>query len=125
MKVCKLHICLFSVTYADLSIFVLYISGKIDKEKKEKGELREERKEEEKGQINISSINLGLRVLTPWIAACQVILSMGFPREEYWSGFPFPSPGEPLDPGIKLASPELAGKFFTTESPGKSPCTHS
>ena len=112
MKVCKLHICLFSVTYADLCIFVLYISGKIDKEKKEKGELKEERKEEEKGQINTSSINLGLRVLTPWIAACQVILSMGFPREEYWSGFPFPSPGNLPNPGIKHASSAFQADLF-------------
>ena len=46
---------------------------------------------------------------------------MGFPRQEYWSGLPFPSPGDLPDPGIEptsLASPALAGGFFTTEPPG-------
>ena len=46
---------------------------------------------------------------------------LGFPRQEYWSGLPFPSPGDPPDPGIETASPALAGRFFTTEPPGK-PC---
>ena len=49
----------------------------------------------------------------------QVPLSMGFPRQEYWSGLPFPSPGDLPDPGIKPKSPALAGRFFTTEPPGK------
>ena len=53
--------------------------------------------------------------------ACQASLSMGFPRQEYWSGLPFPSPGDRPDPGIEPASPPLAGRFFTTEPPGK-PC---
>ena len=44
---------------------------------------------------------------------------MGFPRQEYWSGLPFPSPGDLPIPGIKPASPALAGGFFTTELPGK------
>ena len=46
-------------------------------------------------------------------------MSMGFPRQEYWSGLPFPSPGDLPDPGIKPMSPALAGGFFTTEPPGK------
>ena len=45
--------------------------------------------------------------------------SMDFPRQEYWSGLPFTSPGNFRDPGIELESPALAGKFFTTESPAK------
>ena len=44
---------------------------------------------------------------------------LGFPRQEYWSGLPFPSPGDLPDPGIKPTSPALAGGFFITESPGK------
>ena len=56
---------------------------------------------------------------TPWTVVCQAPLSMGFPRQEYWSGLPFPSPGDLPDPGIKPASPALAGGFFTTEPPGK------
>ena len=43
--------------------------------------------------------------VTPWAVACQVLLSMGFPRQEYWSGLPFPPPGDLPDPGIKLQSP--------------------
>ena len=40
---------------------------------------------------------------------------MGFPRQEYWSVIPFPSPGDLPDPGIEPASPALAGGFFITE----------
>ena len=53
---------------------------------------------------------------TPWSVPNQAPLSMGFPRQEYWSGLPFPSPGDLPDPGIKpasLTSPALAGRFFT------------
>ena len=46
-------------------------------------------------------------------------LSMGFPRQEYWSGLPFSSPGDLPNPGIEPLSPMLAGRFFTTEPPGK------
>ena len=59
---------------------------------------------------------------TPWTVACQAPLSMGFPREENWSGVPFPNPGGLPDPGIELVSPvspALAGGFFITEAPGK------
>ena len=44
---------------------------------------------------------------------------MGFPRQEHWSGLPFPSLGDLSDPGIELASTALAGEFFTTELPRK------
>ena len=57
-----------------------------------------------------------------WTVACQASLSMGFSRLEYWSGLPYPSPGDLPNPGIKpasLISPALAGKFFTTLPPGK------
>ena len=53
--------------------------------------------------------------------ASQAPLSMGFSRQEYWSGLPFPSPGHPPDAGMKPTSPTLAGGFLTTEPPGK-PC---
>ena len=56
---------------------------------------------------------------TPWTVACQAPLSMGFPRQEYWSGLPFLSPGDLPNPGIKPVSPALASGFFTTEPPGK------
>ena len=54
--------------------------------------------------------------VTLWTVACQAPLSMGFPRQEYWSGLPFPPPGDLPNPGIEsasLTSPELAGGFFT------------
>ena len=56
--------------------------------------------------------------VTPWIVAPQAPLSMGFPRQEYWSGLPFPSPGDLSNPGIEPRSPALAGRFFTTEPLG-------
>ena len=46
-------------------------------------------------------------------------LSMGLSRKEYWSGLPFPPPGCLPDPEIKPASPELTGRFLSTEPPGK------
>ena len=46
-------------------------------------------------------------------------LSMGFSRQEYWSRLQFPSPGDLSDPGTEPKSPELAGRFFITEPPGK------
>ena len=46
-----------------------------------------------------------LILVTPWTAACQTLLSMGFPRQEYWSGLPFPSPGDLPDPGIEPTFP--------------------
>ena len=56
----------------------------------------------------------------PWTVAHQAPLSIGLPRQEYWSGLPHPFPGDPPDSGIKPASPALAGGFFTAEPPGKS-----
>ena len=56
---------------------------------------------------------------TPWTVALQAPLSMEFSRQDYWSGLPFPSPGDLPDPGIKPVSPALADRFFTTEPPGK------
>ena len=57
-----------------------------------------------------------------WTVAHQAPLSMEFSREEYWSGLPFPSPGDLPDPEIKLASlasPALAGRFFATVARGE------
>ena len=51
--------------------------------------------------------------------ACLGPLSTGFPRQEYWSGLLFPSPGDPPDPGIEPVFPALAGGFFIIEPPGK------
>ena len=59
---------------------------------------------------------------TPWTVAHQAPLSVALFRQKYWSRLPFPFPGDLPDPGIELESPEylaLAGRFFTTEPPGK------
>ena len=56
---------------------------------------------------------------TPWSVAHQAPPSMGFSRQEHWSGLPFPSPGDLPDPGIIPESPALADRVFTTELPGK------
>ena len=58
-----------------------------------------------------------MSLATPRTLAHQGPLSMGFPRQEYWSGLPFPSPGDLPDPGIKPVSPALAGEFFAAEAP--------
>ena len=59
--------------------------------------------------------------VAPWTAARQARLSMGFSRQEYWSGVPFPPPGDLPDPGVELESesPALAGWLSTTSAPGK------
>ena len=59
--------------------------------------------------------------VTPWNIAYQAYPSMGFSRQEYWSGLPFPFPGDFPDPGVEPMSPALAGGFFTAEPPGKPP----
>ena len=56
---------------------------------------------------------------TPWMGAHQASLSMELYRQEYRSGLLFSTPGDLPDPGIELASPALAGGFFTTEPPGE------
>ena len=60
--------------------------------------------------------------VTPRTVAHQALLSMGFPRQEYWTGLPFPPPGIfptlEMEP-VSLACPALAGGFFTTAPPGK------
>ena len=56
---------------------------------------------------------------TPWTVGHQAPLCMGFPKQEYWSGLPCPSPGDLPDPGIKpssLTSPAFAGRFFTSST---------
>ena len=53
-----------------------------------------------------------------WTAACQAPLSMEFSRQEYWSEFPFPSPGDLPDTGTESRSPVLQADSLPTESPG-------
>ena len=76
--------------------------------------------------MSISVASLVHLSATSWTVACQVPVSMEFFRQEYWSGLPFPTPGDlPRDQEIfpettmSLGSPALAGGFFTTVLPGK------
>ena len=55
-----------------------------------------------------------------WTVACQAPLPMEISRQEYWSGLPFPSPGNLPDPETEPMASALAGRFFTTEPQGKS-----
>ena len=65
-----------------------------------------------------------LTLVAPSPVSSQAPLSMGFPRQEYWSELLFLSPGDLPDPGIKPSSPALSGGFFTPEASGKSPLAH-
>ena len=55
----------------------------------------------------------------PWTVACQAPPSMGFSRQEYWSGLPFPSPEDRPDPGIESGSPALQADALSSEPLGK------
>ena len=61
-----------------------------------------------------------LLFVTPWTVAYQAPPSMGFSRQECWSGLPFPSPGDLPDPGIQPQSPTLQADTLPSESPGNS-----
>ena len=61
---------------------------------------------------------------TPWTVAYQAPPSMEFSRQEYWSGVPFPSPGDVPHPGIEPGSPALQADALTSEPPGKPHIQH-
>ena len=54
-------------------------------------------------------------LVTPWTVACRAPLSVGFSRQEYWSGLPFPSPGDLRSPGIAPSFPAMQADFLPTE----------
>ena len=62
---------------------------------------------------------LCLTFVTTWTVACHAPLSMGFSRQESWSGLPFPPPGDLPDPGVEPRSPALQTDSLATEPPGK------
>ena len=57
--------------------------------------------------------------VTPWTVVYKAPLSVEFSRQEYWSGLPFPSPGDLPNPGIKPGSPALQAEALPSEPPGK------
>ena len=74
---------------------------------------------EVKHTIEVKSLSRVQLFVTPWTVAHQAPPSMGFSRQEYWSGLPFPSPGDLPDPGIEPRSPALQADALTSEPPGK------
>ena len=62
---------------------------------------------------------LCLTLVSPWTVVCQAPMSMRFSKQEYWSGFSFPSPGSLPGPGIQPRSPALAASSSPSEPPGK------
>ena len=62
---------------------------------------------------------------TPWTVACQALLSLEFSRQKYWSGLPFPSPGDLPDPGIEPRSPALQADSLPTKPSGKLRFSHT
>ena len=58
-------------------------------------------------------------LVTPWAISCQAPLSMGFSMQEYWSGLPFPSPGDRPDPGLKPESPALQADSLPSATHGQ------
>ena len=69
--------------------------------------------------MNVKSLSRVRLFATPWTVAYEAPQSMGFSRHEYWSGLPFPSPGDLPNPGIEPGSPALEADALTSEPPGK------
>ena len=74
-------------------------------------------------KVKVKSLSPVRLFATPWTGAHQAPPSMGFSRQEYWSGLPFPSSGDLPNPGIKPRSPALQADALTSEPPGK-PCDY-
>ena len=70
-------------------------------------------------KVKVKSLSSVRPFVTPWTVAYQTPQSMEFSRQEYWSGLPFPSPGDLPDPGIKPVSPALQADALLSEPPGK------
>ena len=70
-------------------------------------------------EVKVTSLSRVRLFATPWTVAYQASPSMGFSRLEFWSGLPFPSPGDLLDPGIEPGSPALQADALPSEPPGK------
>ena len=72
-----------------------------------------------KVKVKVMSLSRVRLFATPWTVAYQAPPSVGFSRQEYWSGLPFPSPGDLPNPGIKPGSPTLQADALPSEPPGK------
>ena len=72
-----------------------------------------------KVKVKVKSLSRVRFFAAPWTVAHQAPPSMGFSRQEYWSGLPFPSPGDLPDPGIEPRSPALQADSLPSEPAGK------
>ena len=72
-------------------------------------------------KVKVKSLSRVRLFAAPWTVAYQAPLSMRFSRQEYWSGWPFPSPGDLPDSGIELESRALQADSLLSESPGEPP----
>ena len=70
-------------------------------------------------EVEVKSLSRVRLFATPWTVAYKAPLSMVFSRQEYWSGLPFPSPGDLPHPGIEPRSPTLQADALPPEPPGK------
>ena len=70
-------------------------------------------------KVKVKSLSRVQLFATPWTVTHQAPLSMGFCRQEYWSGLPFPSPGDLPNPGIEPRSPALQADSLPSDPPGK------
>ena len=70
-------------------------------------------------KVKVKSLSHVRLFATPWTVAYQAPPSMGFSKQEYWSGLAFPSPGDLPDPGIEPRSPAFQADALTSEPPGK------
>ena len=70
-------------------------------------------------KVKVKTLSRVPLFVTPWTVAYQAPLSMGFSRQEYWSGLPFPSSGDLPNPGIEPRSPAFQADALTSEPPGK------
>ena len=70
-------------------------------------------------EMKVKSLSRVRLFVSPWTVAYQAPPSMGFSRQEYWSGLPFSSPGDLPNPGIEPRSPALEADALTCEPPGK------
>ena len=71
-----------------------------------------------KSEVKVTLLSRVPFFATPWTVAYQASLSMGFSRQEYWNGLPFPSPGSLPNPGIEPGSPELQTDTLLSEPQG-------
>ena len=75
----------------------------------------------ERKKVKVKLLSPVRLFVTPWTVAYQAPLSMGFSRQECWTGLPFPSPGDLPEPGNEPGSPALQADALPSEPPGKPP----